>query len=376
MILSSDFKTFLSKIRLTPTQKEELKNGHTLLRSRLNSFEELQDIFVSDFLQGSYRRHTAVRPKNGKRSDVDIIVVTKLHESEYSPEEAMNVFTPFLDKYYEGKYERQGRSIGIALSAVEFDLVLTSAPSASELEILKSAAVTTEDTIEEAFDWKLHPAWLAMGSREANQFTEQRLNQASSEQEWKTNPLRIPNCEAQCWKDTHPLEQIKWTRDKNHITSGHFINVVKAIKWWRLTNYDEPKHPKGFPLERIVGDCCPDDIDSVADGVVRTLETIVSKYKDLVDRKEKPTLPDYGVPDHDVLARMDAEDFCKFYEQSKEAALLARHAFDSTDRVESGKLWQQLLGKEFPDPPENGGNKSAGYTNPIAPASPDSGRFA
>ena len=46
--------------------------------------EDLKDIIVTTFLQGSYRRSTAVRPKQGKRSDVDIVVVTKLDKEELS----------------------------------------------------------------------------------------------------------------------------------------------------------------------------------------------------------------------------------------------------------------------------------------------------
>jgi len=73
---------------------------------------------VSDFLQGSYRRYTAVRPKDGKRADVDIVVVTNLDEQKHTPQQAMNLFKPFLDQHYTAKWHFQGRSIGIELSYV------------------------------------------------------------------------------------------------------------------------------------------------------------------------------------------------------------------------------------------------------------------
>src|SRR5262245_3317359 len=101
MELASDFATFLTRIRLTDRQRGELRDGHALLRKRLNADADLAPIIVSDFLQGSYRRHTAVRPKNESRADVDIIVVTKLHEDEYTPDAAMDLFVPFLDRHYE-----------------------------------------------------------------------------------------------------------------------------------------------------------------------------------------------------------------------------------------------------------------------------------
>ena len=375
MELKTDFETFLSEIRPTQSQREDLQVGHKTLRERLNADEGLKKAFVSDFLQGSYRRATAVRPKNDRRSDVDIIIVTKLSEAEYTPAKAMDVFKPFLDKYYKGKWKQQGRSFGIELSYVELDLVLTSAPSEAEVGILLSDAVTSDDDIDEAQDWRLHRSWVALSSRERSD-ARTLLAEAKSEAEWKAKPLRIPDREANIWEWTHPLEQISWTRDKSARTNRHFVSVVKAIKWWRLENHEEPKHPKGFPLERLIGECCPDGIESVAEGVVKTLEKIVSAYELLVQVGDKPRLPDYGVPTHDVFKRISADDFRKFYEQVNDGAVLARRAFDAEDRTKSGNLWREMFGSKFPKPPENGGSKKAGYTPPTGPAVPGSGRFA
>lgn len=375
MELKTDFEIFLSEIRPTENQLKALQFGHKTLRERLNADEGLKKAFVSDFLQGSYRRATAIRPKNDRRSDVDIIVATKLSEAEYTPAKAMDEFIPFLEKYYNGKWKQQGRSFGIELSYVELDLVLTSAPSEAEIGILRSDAVTSDDDIVEAQDWRLHGSWVAISSRDRSD-TRTLLAKAKSEAEWQAKPLRIPDREANIWEWTHPLQQISWTRDKNARTSGNFVNVVKAIKWWRLEKHEEPKHPKGFPLERLIGECCPDGIVSVAEGVVKTLEKIVSAYALLVQNGGKPELPDYGVSTHDVFKRISADDFKKFYEQVKEGAALARRAFDAEDRTESGNLWHEMFGSKFPKPPENGGSKKAGYTPPTGPAVPGSGRFA
>ena len=99
MELESDFATFLSEIRPTKNQRSDLQTGHKTLRDRLNADEDLKPVLASDFLQGSYRRATAVRPNNDRRSDVDIIIVTKLSEDEFKPAEAMDKFKPFLEKY-------------------------------------------------------------------------------------------------------------------------------------------------------------------------------------------------------------------------------------------------------------------------------------
>ena len=145
----SYFKDFLSNIRLSTNQVNDLKSGHMTLRRRLEADKTLSNIIVSTFLQGSYRRSTAVKPKNGNKSDVDIIVVTKLDSEEYTPEKVLNIFVPFLEKHYKDKYRIQGRSIGISLSYVDLDIVPTSAPSESEIGILQDKAIISEYTIEE-----------------------------------------------------------------------------------------------------------------------------------------------------------------------------------------------------------------------------------
>jgi hypothetical protein len=100
------------------------------------------------------------------------------------------------------------------------------------------------------------------------------------------------------------------------------------------------------------------------------------KYGFYITLNSKPQLPDYGAPGHDVLKRVTAEEFAEFYHHTKTAASLARQAYDSTDRKESGNLWRELLGNKFPPPPDNGGSKNSGYTPPTGPAVPGSGRFA
>ncbi|MGA3172926.1 MAG: nucleotidyltransferase [Syntrophorhabdales bacterium] len=374
MELKNDFEAFLSGIRPTKNQKDDMKTGHKTLRDRLREYENLSPYIISDFLQGSYRRSTAVRPKNDKKADVDIIVVTSLSEGKYTPADVLELFRPFVKKYYGGKYHMQGRSIGIELSYVELDLVITSAPEEADKQLLKSDAVRVDEDIEEAQDWRLNTSWVALDRRYEAGMSEM-LAKAKTQAEWKSRPLRIPDRDAQKWESTHPLEQIRWTRDKNRRCNGHFVNVVKALKWWRLEKYTEPKNPKGFPLERLIGEHCPDGIESVAEGATRTLEGITEAYSGYVSAGKKPFLSDYGVPTFDVFKRIEAEDFASFYTQVEEGAATARKAFDSDDRIESGNLWRELLGEKFPKPPDSGGTK-IGFTEPSRPARPAPKRFA
>lgn len=350
----SYFKDFLSNIRLSDNQVNNLKTGHTTLRKRLEEDEKLSKIIISTFLQGSYRRSTAVKPKNGNKSDVDVIVVTKLDSEEYTPEEALNLFVPFLDKHYKDKYRIQGRSIGISLSYVDLDIVLTSAPSESETGILQDSAIISEYTIED-FQQNMFTKSFDNTLLESDYNI---FSQSDGESQWKSEPLLIPDRDSEKWDETNPLEQIRWTVEKNKNCNTHYINVVKALKWWRKTKYPNVKHPKSYPLEHFIGDCCPDNINSVAEGVVLTLENIVSQYPN------KPYLADRGVPDHDVFARITDDEYSDFYDTVCEAAKIAREAFDCEDLYDSVCKWKKLFGNEFPSAPETkNSNSSTGFTS-------------
>ena len=358
MELPTYFTKFLQEIRPTENQKEDCKTGHQTLRNRLSADEQLKPIIVNTFLQGSYRRATAVRPKGEAKLDVDTIAVTRISQSCYpNPDDAMDLFVPFLDKHYEGKYQKQGRSFGIELSYVNLDLVITSAPSEAEEEIYESKAVRTDFTPEDIDDWLLTKSWIPPAER----ISQTAFLKSLREAEWKTEPLWIPNRDAGKWERTHPLEQIKWTWAKNANCNKHYVNVVKAVKWWQRVHHEDDR-PKGYPLEHLVGACCPNAVTSVAEGVTRTLEAIVRNYSVYALRKQVPCLPDHGVPEHNVLDRVSGGEFANFYEHVKEAAQIAREALDTDNKKQAIEKWRELFGSKFPDSDDNGneGNSSRG----------------
>lgn len=359
MELPTYFTKFLKEIRPTQNQKDDCKTGHQTLRDRLHADEGLKPILVSTFLQGSYRRATAVRPKGEAKLDVDIITVTGLNRHDYpDPDKAMDKFVPFLRKYYKGKYQRQGRSFGIELSYVNLDLVITSAPSEAEEEAYKSQAARTILTPEDIDDWFFKKSWVPPEKRSSQIAFLEAIRQ---EQEWKTEPLWIPNRDAGDWEETHPLEQIKWTWGKNARCNKHYVNVVKAIKWWQRVHHPDDR-PKGYPLEHLVGVCCPDSITSVAEGVTLTLENIVANYGAYAEDKRVPCLWDHGVL-HNVFERISGEEFADFYEHAETAAETAREAFDADTKEKSIEKWKELFGSKFPDSDDSNGNGNSGNSS-------------
>jgi hypothetical protein len=159
----------------------------------------------------------------------------------------------------------QGRSIGIELSKVELDLVVTS---------------TLSRSVEDLEAWDLSDEAIVKKSVREYERLRARIETALKRARWQLSPLEIPDREANLWQDTHPLAQIDRSIEKNRNTIRHYVNVVKALKWWSKVNHSSPKYPKGYPLEHLIEQCCPDGIGSVAEGVTRMLEKVLARYRD------------------------------------------------------------------------------------------------
>ncbi len=336
------FDGFLANIRLPKKLSDQCQEEHTRLRALLLADEGLKERIVSTFLQGSYRRDTSTKP-NGEdtHADVDVVAVTTLDPTVWTPDRVVALFTPFLDRHYKGEWERQDRAIKISPEGkdITLDLVVTAAPSKIQQEFFESidpmfkAARTGQ------------PALRAVDLREAFD----RIAKGARLEEWQRDPLLIPSRDLRTWIRTHPLEQVRWTQEKNDATHGLYINVVRAIKWWRKQNPDG-KYPKGYPLEHLVGDTCPDGVESIAEGVTRALEKIRDAYRIHAQMGIVPELPDRGVPENNVFKKVTADQFATFWRLAATAADSARAALDAETNAESVARWRDLFGDEFPKP--------------------------
>ncbi len=149
MELPSYFKDFLQKIRPSNEEIDDYIDGHTKLREKLLADPDLSPHIVGTFLQGSYRRFTAVTAEKGQKSDVDVVIVTDFSEDQYTAADALREFTDFLDKHdeYKDRYEPNAHSIAIELDKVKLDLVVTSAPSEVNTESLQALSAMTREAL-------------------------------------------------------------------------------------------------------------------------------------------------------------------------------------------------------------------------------------
>lgn len=329
------FKDFLTNISLTEHQISRIKTTHETLRKRLNDDEELSERIIGTFLQGSYKRYTSIRPKNGEKSDVDIVVVLNLDKDEKQPNELFSMFEDFLEKHYEN-YEFKNKSIRITLSDVDVDLVIT-------------IPYDSSDNFDKDFF-----------NKSVKEFGDEGICSDDIEKGY----LYLPNVNENAWIKINPTAQIINTTSKNKESNGWYIKVVKSIKWWQRLNYPDLS-VKSYPLERFVFECCPNEITCVADGIYIT-------FGNMISYNQKPYLKDFAL-ETDVFENISEEDYDEFFSKACEAAEISKQARFEDDNEESIRLWKKLFGSKFDDSETT---NNSGFIKPNKKASVPSGRFA
>lgn len=289
----------LASLSPTPAQYDAALDEIEALRARL--FDGLNGHVTEVLLQGSLRRDTAIHPLPGEALEVDVLIITDIPRESATPEQALRLFLGFLRSHYSRRWAIRGRIVTISATPLRLKLALVAAPV---------------------------PADLGLSA-------------------WGKEPLYIPNREASRWEPTHPLAQLAWTEAKNARCNGHYVDVVRAIKSWRRTL---PNLPKGrsYPLEHVVGLCCPDDIRSPGEGIVQTFEEMVMRFEPSIVRGRRPSLPSHGLPAKDVLARCSPDEFASVIRAASQAASLAKRALREEIPSESARLWRELLDPQGP----------------------------
>jgi hypothetical protein len=286
--LAADFKAFVSSIQPGDTYVAAAKAAHEKVREQLRTDSESKEAHKDTFLSGSYARHTAIKDIK----DVDIICILDIDHTITKPEIVLAWLEGILVRLY-GKAKRQGRSIGI-----------TGAYDVS-LDIVPTSPISTDE-----------------------------------------GPLWLPDREVREWTKSHPKGQIAAAVDKNKITDGYYVQVVKLMKVWRDRLPTEACRVKSYILETLVYESIGYP-SSHAEAVVNVLEGIENTYSRYRNTKTVPFISDPGYSSANVAKRWSSDEFDAFMAQVKLYSVTARSAFDNSDESASRRLWRKLFGSQF-----------------------------
>jgi len=159
-------------------------------------------------------------------------------------------------------------------------------------------------------------------------------------------PLWIPDREAKAWVQTHPKGQIAAEVEKNRVTGGYYVPVVKLFKLWRDRLPTASCRLKSYILEALAHQTIGSP-SSHAAGIVNVLEGIERFYAIYRTLGTVPSISDPGYSSVNVAKRWASSEFVDFMGQVKASAATARSAYDSRDEAESRRLWRSLFGSKF-----------------------------
>lgn len=387
------FEDFLAKISPTDEQLDQMDLVHDKAVKFLSGQKLLSHIWVKSFVQGSYRRETGLIGTEEHPCDIDVVVVTKLPHV-LLPAFALELFSGPLEKFCDeiakenpkGRFcaKPQGRSWGIAVSpTISLDIVPTSSVDQawneplidaehSTIKLAEAEAKAGEEMLGRMANFSFRGkrdqrrrmlveatamatadegiALKAIAAFRERQAHVQKTAAAGQREVEVPGALRIPDHNIQKWVATHPLAQIEWTENMEKKCFGNFTKVVRCIKWWQRTRSAQCGKPKGYPLERLVGECCPVGITSVGQGVAETFKNIVVKFSAQIEQQGiVPKLEDYGT-NADVWKRLTIGELRSFMACARTAYQISQKAISAADHEEAAVHWRELFGDQFPGP--------------------------
>ena len=123
--LDTSFTDFHSRIALDQGRVERIKSAHLKLRERIQQDAPLAAKLKGVFLQRSYVQHTAVRPRENGKFDVDVVLAMDLAENigwgfrePRDPRSTMDWVARRLREIpaYAGKVHQRGRCVRVELT--------------------------------------------------------------------------------------------------------------------------------------------------------------------------------------------------------------------------------------------------------------------
>lgn len=177
-------------------------------------------------------------------------------------------------------------------------------------------------------------------------------------------PLEVPRRD-EGWHDSDPEGYTKWCVDQGL----RFERTVKMLKRWRDVNQTAAASIKSIVLQVLAGE----HLDPSAGDAEALLKTLAGIQDALADHPNAP--PEVKNPvstlDEDLAARWTPSSYRDFLTALDDAVDLAQRAYDAADETTSRKLWNELLGDDFPKDPDGGGNTRA--MPPVPPVGAESG---
>ena len=322
MTPNARFTEFITDINPSSTTNARSKSAHLSIRDALCDDDNYKHELLRDFLGGSYKRQTAIRPvmNNGdtERPDVDIYMVVKGEIWTTTPEEKV-----------EDLYKALNRN-------------------RSQLNITRL---------------QRNRCSIAISTNKADMDISPLLERQSD------GYYRIGNRTTGDWYRTDPEEHSNWSSRQNDAFSGSFNPTVKLLKWARRENPTRHKHPKSFALELIVADHMSATEHHYGKIIHGMFDSFLETYLSHRTSGICPMIDDPAVNGGNLLAGVSGDAFCAFYDKIKDHREDAAKALGTDNQEKATKYWRCIFGGRFPAAKSSAGESTAKSALVMSPLS-------
>jgi hypothetical protein len=287
---SEAFDKFRRKLELGETEKQDAAKRQTEVRECIRGGFDIK----TDFLSGSYRRHTKTKPLK----DVDVMFVLGAKEQwrRYKPPiETLQAFETCLKKKYSD-VEMCRRAV-----TVEFEKIYY--PDDHEGKVLSIDALPAFDCGGEVYE--------------------------------------IPDKVTGTWIKTNPEKHKEQATAKNKELDGRWVPLVKMAKGWNRAN-GRPIKPS-FLIEVMA--------EELIEAPFSTYPDEIRNFFAAMEANLGRTWPDpagLGPPVSDQMTPELVSKGKKALQDAQQKATLARRAEATGRQGEALQIWREVLGDYFP----------------------------
>jgi Second Messenger Oligonucleotide or Dinucleotide Synthetase domain len=286
------FEKFRKSLELSPTEQKDAEKRHIEARNCIRAGFDV----TTDFLSGSYKRHTKTKPLK----DVDVVFVLGDREKwrrDKPPIEMLKAFESHLKKTYTGKDQVD---LGRRSVAIEFEKNWY--PEDHEGKVMSVDAVP------------------AFGCGD---------------------DFEIPDKITGTWIKTNPTKHRDQSTAKNKALDGRWVPLVKMLKGWNRAN-GRPVKPS-FLVEVMAEGL----VDAPFSSYPQEVRNFFAAAEANIDR----TWPDpagLGPPVSDQMTPALAAEARKALQDAQRKVALASRAEETGRQGDALRIWREVLGDYFP----------------------------
>ena len=301
MKLNQHFKQFHRNIKLNKSRLNRISSALSNLQDVVNNDDQISEISVDLFQQGSVAINTSVIPiKENEEFDADAVIALNIVKKPQDQQDPQNIIDWFADrlrknKKIKPKVFRKTRCVRI--------------------------------NYEGDFHLDVVPAW---GDTKGIV-----LVPIKEDGEW-------------IWKPSDPRGYIGWANNIDLLYNRKFNRIIKMLKHWRNFKIGKETSPKSILLTALVGyridygdaTRCSSDAEALVE-VMETLNAHLKKYMN------KPQVFNPTLQSEDLAEHWNDDHFRIFKNKLEAATLKARQALDETSKDKSIELWQEIFGNKY-----------------------------